>query len=192
MCVVVPRASWQGRPLRSPVASLWPWRGNRHRAFPRQWGDFRSPQTPSTQHTGVCSGKAEGACLPLGTQPPPARQGSVPAPLDPMTISSKPNVRRLDAQQGLGDVPLHPAPEPRSNRLAVASLGFALSCRSSFRNDGILCGEMDQFSLGGLCIHWVHSPPCRGKMSVCASAWKKPFVMNSWVSAMRRTVLPRR
>jgi hypothetical protein len=78
MCVVVPRASWQGRPLRSPVASLWPWRGNRHRAFPHQWGDFRSPQTPSTQHPVVCSGKAEGACLPLGTQPPPARQGSVP------------------------------------------------------------------------------------------------------------------
>ena len=117
MCVVVPRASWQGRPLRSPVASLWPWRGNRHRAFPHQWGDFRSPQTPSTLHPVVCSGKAEGACLPLGTQPPPARQGSVPAPLDPMTISSRPTLRGLDARQGLGDLPLHPAPEPCSNRL---------------------------------------------------------------------------
>lgn len=100
MCVVVPRASWQGRPLRSPVASLWPWCGNRHRAFPHQWGDFRSPQTPSTQHPIVCSGKAEGACLPLGTQPPPARQGSVPAPLDPMTISSRPTC--ADWMPGMG------------------------------------------------------------------------------------------
>ena len=121
MCVVVPRASWQGRPLRSPVASLWPWRGNRHRAFPHQWEDFRSPQTPSTLHPVVYSGKAEGACLPLGTQPPPARQGSVPAPLDPMTISSRPTLRRLDARQGLRDLPLHPAPEPCSNRVVAAS-----------------------------------------------------------------------
>lgn len=41
------------------------------------------PSTPSTPHTPVCGGAAEGACLPLGTQPPPARQESVSAPLDP-------------------------------------------------------------------------------------------------------------
>lgn len=35
------------------------------------------PWTPSTLHADTCSGRAEGACLPLGTQPLPRGQPSV-------------------------------------------------------------------------------------------------------------------
>ena len=35
------------------------------------------PRTPSTLHADTCSGRAEGACLPLGTQPLPRGQPSV-------------------------------------------------------------------------------------------------------------------
>ena len=43
-----------------------------------------------------------------------------------------------------------------------------------------------------LCIHWLHSSPCRGKILGFASAWKKPSAMNSWKPATRRIDLPRR
>ena len=43
-----------------------------------------------------------------------------------------------------------------------------------------------------LCIHWVHSRPCRRKILGFASALKKLFAMNSWRPVMGRTVLPRR
>lgn len=45
------------------------------------------PWTPSTLHADTCSGIAEGACLPLGTQPLPRGQPSVdwmPAMVSPM------------------------------------------------------------------------------------------------------------
>jgi hypothetical protein len=43
-----------------------------------------------------------------------------------------------------------------------------------------------------LCIRWLHSRPCWGKIPGFAFALKKPFAMNSWKLAMGRTVLPRR
>jgi hypothetical protein len=92
MCAVVQRLSWQGAPAlhyglasqtygrvprciptgvwRFPVpipSCTWDGPDQRHR------GAFSAPQAPSTKR----------ACLPLGTQPPPARRGSVPAPIDP-------------------------------------------------------------------------------------------------------------
>lgn len=44
----------------------------------------------------------------------------------------------------------------------------------------------------GLCIHWLHSRPCRRKIPGFAFALKKPFAMNSWKPVTGRTVLPRR
>jgi len=50
--------------------------------------------------------------------PAPIDLEGVPAPKTPDSPEG-PTLRGLDVRQGLGDVPLHPAPEPCSNRLAA-------------------------------------------------------------------------
>jgi hypothetical protein len=71
--------------------------------------------------------KPKGACLPLGTQPPPARQGSVPAPPTPLPHDDfiETNPARIGFRHRLGawtrsGAISPPAPEPCSNRLAAA------------------------------------------------------------------------
>src|SRR3546814_9755723 len=108
MCVVVPRLSWQGRRCALPLHPSGLRRFTGIEPIPHRWGAFGAPQTPSTK----------GRACPYGTLPPSARQGSVPAPIDPCTT-----LRGLDARRGLGDMPLHPPPEPCSDAASVASSG---------------------------------------------------------------------
>ena len=166
--------SWQGSPLRAPVASLRPWLflGIEPIQSHQNVSPFHhSRETSLSLHPSILSGRS-GAIAPLETHssglwpPTPANQGSVPAPTDtPMTISWRPTLRGLDADQVCRD----PIPTTKSLPVLFGYMGqpcagwicASISPLDYDQGNALGCGcslwRNPRNTVGTLCIQRLHS-----------------------------------